>query len=822
MLQTLLRDLRYGSRTLIKSPGFTTVVVLTLALGIGATAGMFSVINGALLRPLPFKDANALVLIKETIPRLGPEPGSIPAPDVIDFQQHTSVFEGVGGFVETQMDLTGMGDPSRIDLARLTWNTFQILGVPPLLGRTFYESEDHPASYVTVLSYTCWQQRFGGSPDVLSQKIELDRTPYDIIGVMPPGFAMPLETFYPTPPELWIPMGFTDTERAAHASLFIYGAVGRIKPGVTLAQAKADVASVMPYIEDQYPGTVRDLLQTQPAVLTLEQDTNHTLRQPLYILLAAVGFILLIAIANVANLMLARGSDRQKELAIRIALGASGRRLLVQLLTESVLLALIGGLVGVALAGFGTKLLLSQLPRALAQLKGASLDFRVVLLAVAASVLSGLLFGGAPAFFALRTNLSNNLKEGGRSGSFGKQSQRLRSIFVVIQVALALILLVGSGLLIRSFQRVMAVKGGFRPEHVSVGSVFLSTAGYPKAEQVQNFWTELLARASQIPGAQSVSLSTDVPLKGGWQRLITPEGYNPPPGAGLNPGLFTVIQGDYFQTLGIPLREGRLFTPDDSVNGSHNAIISESLAAKYFAGQDPIGKRLKSMSQQKQAAWLNIVGVVGDIKQTALEEQTVPHVYAPMTAEQIPLLQRIGGVSAELSVRTVGDPAAAAPALQSTVWSLDRQLPVTDLMTMNQVVGSSTAPRRFTMVLVVSFATIALLLASIGLYGVMAYSVTQRSHEIGIRVALGAGRPAILRIVLGWGMGLTLVGMILGLVSAIVMTRLVANLLFGLGALDPITYVTVAFVLGAVALVACYIPARRATRVDPIITLRSE
>src|SRR5580704_3729539 len=314
MLQALLWDLRFGSRTFIKSPGFTIVAVLTLALGIGAFTGMFSVVNGVLLRPLPFKDPDGLVLIKETIPRISPDPAWIPAPDVIDFEQRTSVFDGVGGFVDTQMNLTGTGSPSRIDLARLTWNTFPILGIPPLLGRTFNESEDHPGSYVAVLSYTCWQQRFGGSPDVLSQTIELDRTPYSIIGVMPPGFTMPLETAYPTPPELWVPMGFTDTERAAHGSLFIYGAVARLKPGVTLAQAQADAASVMPYITELYPSTVRSRLQTASAVVPLAKDTYRSLRDPLYILLAAVGFILLIAIANIANLMLARGSDRQKEL----------------------------------------------------------------------------------------------------------------------------------------------------------------------------------------------------------------------------------------------------------------------------------------------------------------------------------------------------------------------------------------------------------------------------------------------------------------------------------------------------------------------------
>ncbi|HEY6329859.1 MAG TPA: ABC transporter permease [Blastocatellia bacterium] len=824
---SLGRDLKFGARLLLRSPGFAVVSILTLALGIGATTGMFSVVNRLLLRPLPYKDPGRLVLIKEAIHSISPEPSWIPAPDVLTFQQETRSFEDVGGFLETRMDLTGVGTPERIDIVRITWNTFNILGVSPILGRTFTESEDHPNSYVAVLSYDCWQQRFGGSPDVLGKTVELDRAARSIIGVMPPGFMLPLETPYPTPPELWIPMGFTDQERAARAALFIYGAVARLKPSVGVAQAQADAESVMQHIHEMYPINIQGRVQTNASVIPLAEDTYRTVRTPLYIMLGAIGFVLLIAVANVANLMLARGSARQKEFAIRIALGASAGNLVAQLLTESVLLAMIGGLVGVGVARLTVRLLLAQVPATLPQLGAAArgpsgFDPKVLLMALGASAMCGMLFGSAPAFFAVRANVNDKLKEGGRSGGPGKQDRRLRAGFVVAQVGLAVILLVGSGLLLRSFQRVISVNGGFHSDHVAVGSVFLPATGYPKPEQVQNFATELLNRTRAIPGVKSVAASTDLPLAGGWVRIVVPEGYDPPPGASYNPGFYTVIQGDYFQTMGIPLIEGRYFSPEESVNGSHSVIISESFAKSYFNGSDPIGKRLKYLSQQRATSWLTVVGVVGDVKQTALEEVTVPHTYTPLTAEEIPILQRIGGVSFQVAARTSGDPEASISSLRSAAWSLDRQLPVTGLMTMEDVLNLSTAPRRFTMMLVISFASAALLLAAIGLYGVMAYAVSQRAHEIGIRMALGASRSGISRMVLRWSMLLTLTGVVVGVGGAAAATRLVSGSLFGVPALDPITFGAVVAIILITTVAACLIPMSRAARVDPINALRAE
>jgi predicted permease len=821
-LENVRQDIRYGARRLLKQPGFTLIALLTLALGIGANTAIFSIVNRVLLRPLPYQATDRLVVIKEVIERVGPEPGPIPAPDVLTFQQETQSLEDVGGYFDTEMDLTAASQPVRISAVRITWNTFSMLGVAPLLGRTFSEEDDHPDSYLAVLSYSCWQERFGGAADVTRQTVELDRKPYRIIGVMPQGFMVPLETTSSTPPELWVPMGFTVREKAAVASLFAYGAIARLKPGVSLAQAQADVSSVMLHIRETYPSEIRNDLQTRAVVIPLSEDAYRDVRAPLYMLVSAVGFVLLIAVANVANLMLARGSSRQKELALRRALGASGRRLLAQLLTESVLLATAGGALGVALAAWSTRLLAAIAPANLPRLNGATLDWRMLLFALIVSVISGLLSGSAPAFFALRTDLNRDLKEGGRSGSLGRPHQRLQSVFVITQVALAFILLIGSGLLIRSFQRVLTVESGFRPERVTTGSIFLSNSAYPRAEQVQNFFTELLARLQQIPGASAVAVSTDTPLKGGWTRLITAEGYEPPPGAALNPGFYTVIAGDYFQAMGIPLIKGRFFTAQDSINGSRPVIVSESLARKYFAGGDAIGKRLKYGTRQQQAVWREIIGVVGDVKQTTLEENILPHVYAPMMAAEIPLLQRIGGVSVTLSARASRDSAAIAPALQSAVWSLDRQLPVTDLMTMEQVVSRATSARRFTLTLVFAFAAAALLLAAVGLYGVIAYAVTQRTQEIGIRIALGATTGAVLRLVIKRGMTPALLGLMLGLTGALALTRLVKSLLFGVSPTDPLTFLAVAVLLAGVALLACYLPARRAAKVDPMIALRHE
>jgi len=812
-METIIRDLRFGLRMLVKTPGFTAVSLITLALGIGATTAMFSVVNGVLLRPMPYKEPDNLVLIKEKIPKIGQTPVSLPAPDVLTFQRESRLFDGVAGFQETRMDLTGLGSPVRVSAARISWNGFELLGVAPMLGRAFTADEDQPGRYVAVLSYATWQQKFGGALDILHRTLELDRRQYEVVGVMPPGFAFPLRT-RDRAVEIWTPMAFTEQEKAAAGDNFDYDAIARLKPGVSLRQASDDAETVMRRIVDGYPANIRAEFQVLSVLQPLSESALGDVRSPLMIMLAAVILVLLIAVTNVANLTLTRGAARQREIAVRIALGAGGRRVVAQLLSESVLLALIGGAIGAALAAVGVKALVSIVPTNIPRLDAAHPDLRVLLFALIISAASGVVFGVAPALFASRARLNDNLKEGGRSGGFGKGRRALRSAFVVTQVALALMLLAGSGLLIRSFQRVLEVDPGFRPDHVITGMVSLPPAEYTRGEQPLNFFVELVARMRQIPGARYAGASTDLPLRSGWTRIFTPEGYQPPPGAGLNVDKHSAVLGDYFQAMGIPLLRGRLFTAEESVNASPVVIISESIAKRYFGGQDPIGRRLKWGPEQSDSPWLTIVGVVGEVKHGALDRETMPHTYTPVTTGPFNTMN--------LAVRTATEPAGMASALQATVWSLDKRLPVTQLKTMEQIIDESKSPRRFIMILMSIFAGVALSLASVGLYGVMAYSVTQRTREIGVRMALGAGRGDILKMILRSGLSLTLIGIGLGTVGAFFVTRLLTDFLFGVKPADAVTLTGVAVVLGAVALLASYIPARRATKVDPMVTLRAE
>ncbi len=820
-MDTLLQNIRYGLRLFRRSPGFTAIALIILALGIGATTAMFSVVNGVLFRPLPYAAPGKLALLKERIPRIAPEPFPLPAPDVLTFSRENRTFTGVAGYEEMNLDLTGEGSPERIGAARVNWNLFSILGVSPLLGRTFSQDEDQPGRYAAVLSYRLWQQKFGAARDVLGRSIELDRRSYMIIGVMPPNFAFPPRPSRAAAPALWVPMAFTAAEKADAGDDFNYGAVARLRPGVSLQQAQADVNLIAQRIFDSYPVQIRSVEQMFGVVQPLRDDAVGQVRDPLLILLGAVVLVLLISVTNVAHLLLARGSSRQKELGVRMALGADARRLVTQLLSETVLLAVLGGALGLALAAWGTGVLVSLVPSNLPQLHQAGIDWRVLAFAFAVSAVTGLIFGAAPAFFALRTNMNDSLKEAGRGSSHNRERRRLGSAFVVTQVALALVLLVGAGLLIRSFQRMLEVDPGFRPQHVITAAVTLPGSQYSYGPQIRSFYTELLRRLQRLPGVEAAGLSTDLPLESSWNRIFSVEGYRPPPGAGLNTDLHSAVLGSYFQAMGIPLLRGRLFNSANVVGAPAVVIISESIAKRYFAGQDPIGRRLKWGPAESDAPWLTIVGVVGDVKPGPLDAETRPHTYAPYLQLSDDDLQTIFH-SMNLAVRTAGDPASEASAVRAAVWSLDRQLPVSGMRTMEQVIGESTAARRFYMILVTIFAAAALLLASVGLYGIIAYAVSQRTREIAIRMALGASRGRVLSMVLGWGAVLVGAGMVLGLAGAFAVGRLLNRFLFGIGSFDPLTLAAVAAVLAGVAILACYIPARRATRVDPIEALRYE
>jgi putative ABC transport system permease protein len=819
ILDSLSRDISYAFRSLHKSAGFSLTAIVTLGLGIGATTAMFSVLNGVLLRPLPFRDPDRLVLIRERLPKLLPKPISIQAADVVSFEREAASFDGIAGFITRQFDLTGEGVPQRITAARVEWNLFSVLGAAPMLGRGFVAHEDHPESYVAVVSYRFWKQQLGGTPSVLGKTIALDRKPYEIIGVMPQDFTFPLHVDELA--EIWVPMGYTPDELKVGGTSFAYGALARLKPGVSMVQAQTDVDRVTTHIAQAFPAVQRGDLQIFGVVVPFLEEAIGDYRKPLLVLFLAVLFVLLIAVVNVANLLLARGTARQRELAIRIALGAGARQIVAQLLVESAVLGIVGGAFGIVLAVAATRTVVAMVPAHIPRLQAATVDPRVLGFALALSLVAGITFGAIPALFAMRTNVNENLKEGGRGASVGRHHQRVRSGFVVAQVALALILLAGAGLLLRSFRRVLEVDPGFRPEDVITASVSLSPTQYAQPVQVNSFFKELNGRLQQIPGAKAAGLATDLPLETKMESALTVDGYTPPPGgSGLN--AFSFVMGDYFQAMGIPLIRGRLFTPADDENAEKVVLINQSLARRFFGGREAIGGRLKLGTAGGTAAWSTVVGIVGDVKPFGLDQDSLPHTYMPYVQHTPVQLKGGTALTLVLAVRTAGNPVAAASSIRTAVWSLDRQVPVTSVRTMEQVVSESNAPRRFTMVLVGLFAAAALLLAAVGLYGLMSYSVSHRTHEIGVRMTLGAARSDVLRMVLGSGFKLVLVGVAAGIVGALATSRLLASFLFDVRPSDPLTFAAVALLLAAIAMLASLVPALRATRVDPMIALRNE
>ncbi|HEV2350546.1 MAG TPA: ABC transporter permease [Terriglobia bacterium] len=817
MFETLMQDLHYGARMLRKNPGFTAVAILTLALGIGANTAMFSVVEAVVLRPLPYKDPEQLVLIKERIPLLGALPITVCAPDVIKFQRENHVFESVAGFRFRQADLSGGAEPQRVLADRVNANLFSLLGIQPVIGRTFTADEDQPGHQLAILSYGLWASRFGLTPEVLGRTVTLDRVPYTVIGVMPRSFVFPFPAMNQgKAADMFVPLAFTKDELSDVGDNFDYSVVARLKSGVTLARANADVEGIAHSILQTYPAQVRDLVKLGAVVLPLTHQVVGKVRTLLLLLLGAVGFVLLIACANIANLFLTRTAGRQREIAVRLALGAGRLRLFRQLAAESMLLALLGAGVGLVLAAWMMQAVVGLMPANIPRVHTIGMDWPVLAFTLTLAILTGLVFGVLPTLAASHADLNSTLKEGGRSAMGSRQHQWLRSALVVGEVALSLILLVGAGLLVRSFESVLETKPGFQPDHVLTASLYLPSAKYNEDQQVRNFYRELIARLERLPGAKMAGASTDLPLEGGWNHLFTPEGYQPPPGAGLNISYHSIILGNYLQTMGIPLLRGRYFTEQDKIDSTPVLIVSESLARRYWPNQDPIGKRLKWGPPASSDPWLTIVGVVGDVKQGALDAETLPHTFEPYA-------QHHGGPSSlNVALRAAGNPASLASALRATVWGIDRQLAVAQLRTMDQVMSESTAPRRFNLLLLAAFATVAIVLATIGIYGVIANSVAQRTHEIGIRMALGAQHQDVMRLVVGQGARLAGAGVILGILGALAMTRSMRSFLFGVRPTDPVTFAGVVLLLGSVAILASYIPARRATKVDPMVALRHE
>ena len=811
-METLIHDLRYGLRTMRKTPGFTAVAVIALALGIGANTAIFSVVNALLLKPLPYKDAERLVLIWHTYPQLKLDQASVSAPSYVEYRDMTSSFDEVATATEWSVNLTGAGEPERLQGARVSYNLFSTLGVQPVSGRGFLLEEDQPGkNRVVVLSYGLWQRRFGGDRGLVGQTITLDGNSYDVVGIMPKGFVFMVEV------DLFTPVAFTSEDLAAtnHGNEYLI-CVARTKPGVSFGQAGAEMNALADQLRPQFYGPNWGI-----TVVPLREQLVGSFRTALLILLGAVGCVLLIACANVANLLLARASARHKEIAVRTALGASRSRIVRQLLTESVLLAALGGAFGLLLAFVGIRLLVLGVPEDITGFivgwKDISISTPVLGFTLAVSMLTGIVFGLVPALHASKPDLNESLKEGGRGGTEGRQRNFVRASLVVAEVAIAMVLLVSAGLLIRSFLKLQQVSPGFNPANVLTMQLSLPRSKYAEKPQIASFFEQLVQRVGALPGVQSAAVGNNLPMSNdGWNASFAVENLQVGPDEPSPHGDPHMITPDYFAAMGIPLLRGRYFSDADSKDALAVAIIDQTLAEQYWPDQDPIGKRIAAFfdGPRGQRHWREIVGVVGHVKQYGLDGKSKVQYYFPHTQSPQPNLY--------LVVRTASEQKGMAAAIRGALDSIDKDQPIYKVTTLEQMVSNSTSQKRFSMFLLGIFAAVALLLAAVGIYGVMSYAVTQRTHEVGIRMALGAQQKDVLALVVRQGMLMTLIGVGIGLVGAFAATQVMASLLFGVGTHDPLTFAGISVLLTAVALIASFIPARRATKVDPMIALRYE
>ncbi len=802
----LMQDLRYGIRMLLKNPGFSIVAVLALTLGIGADSAIFSVVNSVLLRPLPYPDSDRLVILRERSPQL--EGMSVAYPNFLDWREQNSAFENIGVFRRQSFNLTGSGEPERLVGSQMSADVFATLRVSAALGRVFTSDEDKPeATPVVVLSHGLWRRRFGGDPKILDQTLTLDGRSFIVIGIMPPGFQFPGRG---TNTELWTPVGQVSKSpgwenRGNHPGL---AGIARLKAGVTIAQAREDMEIVAANLERQYPDSNTGSRATITPAL---ENAVRGIRPALLVLFGAVAFVLLIACANVANLLLARATTRQKEMAIRTALGASRWRIVRQLLTESVLLSLAGGVLGLLLARWGVKLIVAISPNSIPRAQEIDLDERVLIFTIVVSLLTVLIFGLVPGLQSSRPDLNETLKDAGR-GSTGRR-HFLRGGLVVSEVALTLILLIGAGLMIRSFYRLQQVDPGFNYQRVLTFTISLPQKKYPEDQQKLDFYEQLAEKIRALPGVLAVGVSSGLPLgNNGWQTSFRVEG-QPEPEPGKTPLTEACLATpDYFEAMGLTLLKGRNFTGDDKKDSPRVTIIDEEFARRYWPNEDAVGKHIKTSRSDPP---LTVVGVVRRVKMDGLNEDS-NRVQSYFPFRQMPS----GGMS--VVVKTANDPMGIVTAARQQVLAVDPDQPLYDVNTMEQLRADSIAPGRLTLMLLATFAAVALVLAGVGIYGVMAYSVTQRSHEIGIRMALGARQNDVLGMVIGQGMRLAVIGLAMGLGGAWVATRAMTSFLFGVSATDPATFVVIPAVLAVVALGACFVPARRATRVDPMVALRYE
>jgi putative ABC transport system permease protein len=817
-MKTLLQDIRYGFRMLRKSPGFTFVALLTLALGIGANTAIFSVVNATLLRPLTYEDPNQIVLVWGTNPHGFGWRGKtgFSAPNYVDYKEQNKVFAEMGAFIGSSgFTLTGTDAAEHMTSGNVTSDFFKVLKVQPILGRSLIpEDEQVGRDHVVVLSHRLWQRRFGASPNIVGQTIQLDATPYTVVGVLPPGFEFSIPDFFGRK-DLWVPAILPNDERS-HNYISV---LARLKPGVTLRMAQADLDTITARLTAEYS---HDMPGFGTRLVPLHEQIVGDIRPVLLILFGAVGFVLLISCANVANLQLARASTRQKEIAVRAALGASRGRLVRQLLTESMLLAVIGGALGLLIGSWGIKLLTGLQPASLLPVTNVTIDFTVLGYSLVLSVITGILFGFAPALQSKPTHLSESLKEGGRSSAGGDSGRHIRGLLTISEIALSLILLIGAGLLIRSFIGLLMVDPGFETTNILTVPMDLPGYAYPETTRQAEFYTEVMERIRALPGVTAVGATSDLPpTKNSHSSSFTIEG-SPPlaPGNEASSVQDHLATPQYFRAMGIPLVTGRAFSEADNSSAPAVAMINQMFARRFFPNQNPVGQRLRFDSSKTPNPWITIVGVVGDVRGFGLDKQPSSEIY--LAYQQPNVWDRSPLPYLYLVVHTAGEPNSAAASVLGAVHEFDKNLPLPRAQTMEDILAASIGARRFNTVLLGVFAGLATILAAVGIYGMISYSVAQRTREIGIRMALGARRVDVIKLVLRNGMILALSGVAIGLAGAFALTRLMTTLLFGVTPTDAVTYAIVSASLLAVALLACYIPARSAAKVDPLVALRYE
>jgi putative ABC transport system permease protein len=812
----ILQDLRYGARMLLKSPGFTLIAVVTLALGIGANTAIFSLVNSILLRQLPFRQPEQLVWVDSRRLASGKYPFTLP--DFIDYRDQNQSLSGIAAYATWSANLTDQGEPEQLQGLRISANAFELLGVEAVAGRVLAPGDDAPGQqYVAVLSYGLWRRRFGADPQLVGKKLILNGASYTVVGVLPPQFFFPIRI---REAELAVPLApDADPLRGVRTSTNFLRALGRLKPGVTREQAEADLTAVAQRLRQQYPVANRQKLGV--TLSPLHEEVVGDFRLALWVLLGAVGVVLLITCVNLANLTLARATGRRREMAIRAALGATRRRLVQQLATESLLLALFGAGLGLLLAFYGIDLLLALSPATLPRTGEVGIDFRVLGFTLALSLLAGALFGLAPAWQATRVVLNEELKGSGRGASGGKRQNRARSLLVVSEIALSVVLLAGAGLLIKSFLRLQAVNPGFEAENALAIRLSLPKAQYSNRAAVTAFYEKLRPRLESLPGVEAVGFVSALPLSGTLFSIpFTIEGRATSPDEAHRAD-YRAVDAGYFRALKIPLIAGREFNERDAAETPPVALISQNLARRHWPQGSPLGARLHINDNNQGPRPVEVVGVVGDVKHLSLDGEPAPHIYLPVHQAHEDGVVWLTNTQYWL-LRTTVDPLSLSAAARREIQAVDRNAPASNIRTMEQYLAASVAPRRFNLRLLTIFAAAALILAATGLYGVISYGVAQRKRELGIRVALGARPGAVLKLVIGQGMALAVMGVALGLVAALALTRLMEGLLFGVSATDPLTFIVIALMLTLVALMACYIPARRATKVDPLVALNHE